>query len=681
MPPTTPAAGSDPLRAGLLAAAEAKATAALDPRDAHDLLARIDTRLDDALEALERVYPAHDLAELVDSLLALVIRASAERPEDLRRLDRRREIDPTWYLSERMVGYVAYADRFAGSIAGVAEHLDHLTDLGVTYLHLLPLLATRPEPNDGGYAVTDFRAVDPRLGTVDDLRDLATTLRDRGISLCVDLVVNHTAREHPWARAAMAGDERYRDYYLSFDDRTLPDRYEETLWDVFPTLAPGSFTWVDELDAWVWTTFHDYQWDLDHANPAVFAEMLDVILYLANLGVEVLRLDAVPFLWKRLGTLCQNLPEAHAILQAWRALASMAAPATIFKAEAIVAPGELVQYLGAHGAPGGPHAQRPECHLAYHNQLMVMSWSALAQRDVRLMTESLTRMRTPPAGTSWVTYVRCHDDIGWAVDDAAAAAQGLDGAAHRRFLADYYAGDFPTSPARGARFGVNEATGDARSSGTAAALAGISRALANGAEPSALDGPRSAMRPIDRELDLAVRRLVWLHAIAYGYGGIPLVWMGDELALGNTRDWQDDPARADDNRWMHRPVMDWERAARRHEPGTLEHTVHGHLARLGAVRAALGVLGAEGGTYPLWTDNPKVFAWVRDHPRHGRLVGLANAGDGAETVDAALVWHEGLATPYDALADEPLTPTSGRLRLDGLQVRWVVDRDRVGHPA
>jgi amylosucrase len=658
----------------VVASAAARARGALEPDHADDLLARLDRRLPDAVRALAEVYPDHDLTELLASLLALVVRAAAERPHDLRRLDRRREIDPDWHLSSRMVGYVAYADRFAGRLDAVAQHLDHLEGLGVTYLHLLPLLRPRPAPNDGGYAVADYRAVDPRLGDVDDLRELATTLRERGISLCVDLVVNHTAREHPWAQAAIAGDQRYRDYYRMFPDRTLPDRYEETLWDVFPHIAPGSFTWVDEVDAWVWTTFHDYQWDLDLSNPAVFAELLDVILHLANLGIEVLRLDAVPFLWKELGTLCQNLPQAHAILEAWRALAAIAAPATIFKAEAIVAPGELVQYLGAHGTPAGPRADRPECQLAYHNQLMVMSWSALAERDVRLMTESLERMRIPPRGTSWVTYVRCHDDIGWAVDDDAAAAQGLSGPEHRAFLNEFYAGDFPLSFARGARFGINRETGDARISGSCAALVGISQALANGADPSALPLATRAAEPgWDELLDDAVRRHLLLHAVAYGYGGIPLLWMGDELALGNDPSWQDEPAHASDNRWMHRPVMDWERAERRRQPGTLEHLVYAGLSRLAEVRRALPVLGAEATSRPLWTDNPRVFAWLRDHPTHGRAVGLANFSEEPQTIDAALVWHQGLREPHDALAGAPVVPTSGRLRLDRLQVRWIVE--------
>jgi amylosucrase len=377
----------------------------------------------DIVEPLDALYGAGtdnptDTAALVRRLVGTALDAAAARPWPLRVLDRRREVDPGWFQRSRAIGYACYTDRFAGTLAGVREKLDYLAELGVTYLHLMPLLKPREGANDGGYAVADYTAVDPRLGTMADLEELAAELRGRNIALCVDLVLNHTAKEHAWARRAAAGDPHYRAFYLTFPDRTLPDAYERTLPEVFPDTAPGSFTHVAEMGGWVWTTFNDYQWDLDHANPDVFAAMLDTMLELANHGVDVLRLDAVPFLWKRLGTDCQNQPEAHLLVQAFRALTRLAAPGVLFKAEAIVAPEMLVQYLGAHDR------YRPECDLAYHNQLMVLLWSSLATRDARLATRALSRLRPAPAPTGWVTYLRCHDDIGWAVSDTDAAAVG-----------------------------------------------------------------------------------------------------------------------------------------------------------------------------------------------------------------------------------------------------------------
>src|ERR1700754_4673110 len=237
-----------------------------------------------------------------ERLLRAVAATAAERPRELRMLDHERELTPDWLQREQAVGYVTYVDRFAGTLSGVRERLPYLRELGVTYLHLMPLLAARPAPNDGGYAVTDYGAVEPALGTMDDLRALASDLREAGMALCVDLVLNHTAREHPWAQAAMAGDERMRTFYRTFPDRTEPDAYELTLPEVFPDTAPGSFSWVPELGRWVWTTFNDYQWDLDYGNPEVFGAMAEIVLALAAAGVDVLRLDAVPFLWKRRGT-------------------------------------------------------------------------------------------------------------------------------------------------------------------------------------------------------------------------------------------------------------------------------------------------------------------------------------------------------------------------------------------
>jgi amylosucrase len=626
----------------------------LDRREADRLVARIGRWYPDAYEALASLYgPEVDVPVFLDGLLENVLATVSHRSQALRALDEAREVDPEWYLDEAMVGYVCYADRFAGDLRGVADRIGYLEELGVNYLHLMPLLASRDGANDGGYAVVDYRAVDPAVGTIDDLRDLADALRDHGISLCIDLVVNHTAREHAWARRAAAGEQRYREYYLIYDDRELPDAYERTLPEVFPDLAPGNFTWVEDVGGWVWTTFHDYQWDLNYANPDVFAEMFSIICDLANVGVEVLRLDAVPFMWKRMGTDCQNQPEAHRLIEGFRALMRMAAPAVLFKAEAIVPPGQLVQYLGAHDT------QRPECDLADHNQLMVVLWSSVATRDARLATHALARMRTPPPHTTWMTYVRCHDDIGWAITQEDAAATGVDGFGHRSFLTDFFTGDFPGSFARGARFGCNPDTGDARTSGTAASLAGIEQAVD-------LDDPLL--------LDAAVSRLLLLYATVFGWGGIPLVYMGDEIGLRNDRTYLEDPIRAEDSRWMHRPRMDWAAASRRTERGTLEGRLFAGFRRLAEARASTPQLQEMGATVrPLHHDNPHVLAWVRSHPRFGALLGLANVDDSEQRVTTALCGRAGLRDPEDVLGLWPADAQDGRIRLPPLSVVWVTD--------
>ncbi|WP_237770168.1 alpha-amylase family glycosyl hydrolase [Ornithinimicrobium sp. CNJ-824] len=405
-------------------------------------------------DLVDGLSPYPDPPAVAARVLELAAAAYLEREDDLHLLDERRSLEPDWFQRPGVVGYAVYAERFApeGTLAGVARHADHLRQLGVTYLHLMPLLQPRPAPNDGGYAVADYRRVREDLGTMADLRALTRSLRGQGISLCLDLVLNHVAREHEWAQAARAGDERYRRYFHVFPDRTVPDAYEATLPEVFPDFAPGSFTLDEELDGWVWTTFNSYQWDLAWENPDVFCEIADVILFLANQGVEVLRLDAIAFIWKRMGTACQNEPEVHQLTQALRAVSRIAAPSLVFLAEAIVGPNELVHYLGQ----GRHHGKVSD--LAYHNSLMVQIWSMLASRDSRLAERALSRFPQVPSTSAWITYLRCHDDIGWAIDDDDARSVMVDGWAHRKFLSDYYSGEFEGSTAEGLVFQHNPAT-------------------------------------------------------------------------------------------------------------------------------------------------------------------------------------------------------------------------------
>ena len=593
----------------------------------------------DLLRALTRLYAQPEA--IAERLVALAEKAYAERPAELQELDLRRLAEPDWFQRPDALGYAAYADRFAGTLRGVGEHADHLADLGVTYLHLMPLLLPRPRPNDGGYAVQDYRQVRPDLGTTDDLAELASTLRGRGISLCLDLVVNHVAREHEWAEAARRGDAAKRAYFLVFPDREVPDAYERTLPEVFPDFAPGNFTWDHELGSWVWTTFNDYQWDLNWANPDVLCEFADIILSLANAGVEVFRLDAIAFLWKRMGTACQNQPEVHDITQVLRCVAEMAAPAVIFKAEAIVGPADLPPYLGV-----GEHAGKVS-HLAYHNSLMVQIWSMLASRDVHLATHALQGLPQPPSTTAWITYVRCHDDIGWAIDDADAAAAGVTGAGHRRFLSDWYSGDFPGSWARGLVFQENPATGDRRISGSLASLAGL-----EAGDPD------------------AVERILLAHAVTLGFGGLPVIWMGDELGLLNDADWAVDPAHAADNRWVHRQRMPWPLPAD-------GHGILAGLRHLVSVRRRLPQLHAAVPT-EIWDPrDPGVLLVVRRHP-DGPLLGAYNVTDEARTVPGEVFFWLGLdaRTAIDRIAGESptLTPDLG-VEVPPYAAMWLTPGD------
>ncbi len=550
---------------------------------------RLSRWLPDLRAALEELYV--DVDPVLHRLVVLAAAAYASREDDLHDLDERRGLEPDWFQRPGMVGYAAYADRFAGTLAGVAERTPYLRDLGVGYLHLMPLLSPRPSPSDGGYAVADFRSVREDLGTMEDLRALTARLRGEGISLCLDLVLNHVAREHAWAQQARAGDPVKRDYFLLYPDRSMPDAFERTLPEVFPDLAPGSFTWDEELDAWVWTTFNRYQWDVNWANPDVLCEYADIICFLANQGVEVLRLDAIAFTWKRLGTNCQNQPEVHAVTQALRTVARIACPAVLFKAEAIVGPQDLVAYLGV----GEHHGKVSD--LAYHNGLMVQIWSMLACRDVGLATHALQQLADPPTTTAWITYARCHDDIGWAIDDGDAAAVGLDGFAHRSFLSDFYTGAFPGSWAHGLVFGENAATGDRRISGSLASLAGLGVHDPDPADPG----------PWEVSDDAAVARILLAHAVVLGFGGLPVIWMGDELGLVDDADWASEPSHALDNRWVHRPRMPWPLPAD-------EHGIQAGVQHLVEVRASLPHLHASVPSRVLDPRDRGVLLVARHHP-------------------------------------------------------------------
>lgn len=592
----------------------------------------------DALYGHRPDYPAFR-----EALLTALRTGWDARPADLRRLDLQRDLEPDWFQRPDRAGYVFYIDRFAGTLPGVLEKLPYLEDLGITYVHLMPCLKPRPGDSDGGYSVMDYRAVNPAYGTMEDLEAVTRAFRDRGISTCVDLVLNHTAKEHAWAKKAAKGDPRYQDYYLMFDDDTLPRQYEKTLVEVFPDNAPGNFTHYPKFGKWVWTTFNEHQWDLNWANPAVFLEIVEIMLFLANKGVDVLRLDAVAFMWKRMGTRCQSEPEVHMLLQALRACTRIACTAVIHLEEAIVAPAEMLPYLGR-----GRHDGR-EGNLAYHNSLMVQFWGALATRDTRLMTHVL-RAHFPDRLTNatYATYIRCHDDIGWAVTDEDAAALGLSGHTHRAYLSDFYEGTFPGSFAKGALFQENPATGDKRISGSFASLAGLETG----------------------DAEMAVQRILMGHALIAAFGGIPLIYMGDELAALNDWTYRDIPEHAHDSRWVHRPRMDWTVAETRHTADTPAARVFRGVRHILARRRATPELHGGTPTQVLDTGNPALFAVARRAPT-GTVLCLFNFAEAWQHLSADWVAAQGVNALHDSLSDAPVALHHGNIALPPYARVWL----------
>jgi amylosucrase len=481
----------------------------------------------------------------------------AARPPALRALDEQRAAQPEWFLSQRMLGYCAYVQNFGGDLNGVAERIPYLQEMGVSYLHLLPFLRARQGENDGGFAVSNFDEVEPALGTNADLVALTTQLRAAGISLCSDFILNHVADDHAWAVAAKAGDQQARAMFLAYPDREMPDRYERTLGQVFPQVAPGNFVQVEEMGGWVWSTFYPYQWDLNYANPAVFAAMAATLLRLANRGIEVFRLDSTAFLWKREGTNSMNQPEAHQILQALRAIVDIVAPGVLLKAEAIVPTRELPAYLGS--------ADARECHIAYHSSLMAAGWLALSEQGTGVLREVIRNTPALPPAATWLSYVRCHDDIGWNVLRAEAAADGQQPDARLARAARFFAGA-DGSYAAGAAFQSTDPNAAHGSNGMAASLVGLQTAVS------------------DEARELAMRRLQLLHGLALSFGALPVLYMGDELAMENDYSYLHRPQHAMDSRWLQRPQFDRARWKGRDYSGASAGQMYQSLIRLVRVR-------------------------------------------------------------------------------------------------
>jgi amylosucrase len=598
------------------------AFAAENPKTWGEFLERLDQHFKQLFNLLLQLYgDQYDFFYYLEALLENLAQAWIARPAKLKALDRARLKDPAWYQSNHMIGGICYVDLFAGDLEGVRQRIPYFKELGLTYLHLMPLFRSPQGENDGGYAISSYREVDPNLGTLKDLTRLAAELRQNGISLVLDFVFNHTSNEHAWALKAQAGDPEYQAYYRMFLDRKMPDAYEKTLREIFPDEHPGAFTWFPDIKSWVWTTFHSYQWDLNYSNPATFIAMVQEMLSLANVGVEVLRLDAVAFIWKELGTSCENQPEAHMLIQTFNMVARIAAPALLFKSEAIVHPDEVVRYI------------RPdECQISYNPLLMALLWESLATREVRLLNTSMRNRFSIQPDCTWVNYVRSHDDIGWTFSDEDAATLAINGYTHRQFLNSFYTGRFKGSFGRGLPFQENPKTGDCRISGTCAALAGLEKGL---------------FEETEKEVDLAIGRILLIHGIILTIGGIPLIYLGDELGTVNDYSYQMDADKARDSRWVHRPHTDWKKVECRKESGTIQQRVFSGLQNLIRMRQDNPVFSGHE-TEIIDCNNPHVFGFLRTH-NGDRAVVLANFSEAPQVIPSNLLRLYGLSYAFTDL--------------------------------
>ena len=496
-------------------------------------------------------------AELCDNMKRFYM----ERNTNLRASDASREKRPDWYKQNDMMGMMFYIDNFAGNMKGVQKKLDYIEQCGVNYIHLMPFLDTPEGRSDGGYAVSDFRKVQEKLGTMEDLEHLTAACHEKNINVCMDFVMNHTSEDHEWAKRARQGDGEYMSRYFFFDNWDIPAKYEQTVPQVFPTTAPGNFTWLPDAGHFVMTSFYPYQWDLNYRNPRVFNEMMYNFLFLANKGIDIVRIDAVPYIWKELGTTCRNLQQVHTIVRMMRMIGEIVCPGILLLGEVVMEPEKVVPYFGT--------VEKPECHMLYNVTTMATTWHTVATRDVSLLKKQLDIVDSLPKDYVFLNYLRCHDDIGWGLDYATLEQEGMMERSHKQYLNDYFQGYAGNSTSRGELYNADPVTGDARFCGTTASMCGI--------EKAGFEQNPAAM-------DLAIRKDLMLHAYMFMQSGIPVLYSGDEIAQVNDYTYKDDPNKVADSRYIHRGVMHWDLAEKRNDPSTVEGKMFLGLQKLEQIR-------------------------------------------------------------------------------------------------
>ena len=603
-----------------------------------------------------------DFDEQMVTLVEVMASRYIKRSAELEEIDKSRERDHNWFLSQEWVGMALYADGFARDLDGVKKRLPYLQDLGVNLVHIMPMMDCPEGASDGGYAVSNFRDIDPRVGTLEELDLLSDSMRKREMLLTLDVVVNHTSNEHEWARRARAGEQKYQDYFYIFSNRDVPDMFEESMPEIFPETSPGNFTWDEEMGKWVMTVFNSYQWDLNYNNPGVFIEMVDVILFWANRGADIVRLDAVAFLWKKIGTSCQNLQEAHLILQLMKDCCQVTAPGVLFIAEAIVAPLEIIKYFGEDAVIA------KECEIAYNATFMALLWDAVATKNAKLLSQGIRSLPGKLDRATWLNYIRCHDDIGLGFDNADIHHVKYEPVAHRRFLLDYFTGKYKESNARGQPFGSNLKTGDARISGSLASLVGLEAALEAQDEVA---------------IDRAVKLILLLHSMILSFGGIPLLYYGDEIGTLNDCSFLQDENKAGDNRWMHRPRIDWNKAELRHEHGSVEQRIFEGLKKLIAVRKTIQPFADFNNRELLSVDNEHLFAFIRSHPQKpGETVLVVGNFDARpQHLDLANLGNRGhfqYGQPQDLASGELPSMFQNQLVVPPFRFYWLTDQRSAG---
>lgn len=598
----------------------------------------------DLKQSYYELYGDNELTDLrYHQLQEIIQRAKDTRPLRLVVQDQQGN---DWYVSEKMVGMMLYVDHFSKDLYELENKIDYLAELGITYVHFMPLLETREGNNDGGYAVTDYLAVDKRLGDMKQLERVVKMLKEKGIRTCIDFVLNHTAKEHVWVQEYKKGNHDYDNMYFMYDNQDIPEQYEKTMTEIFPAVAPKNFTYYPDLNQYVMTRFYEFQWDLNYGNPQVFNKIVEVLLTLANKGIDIFRLDAIPYMWKELGTSCMNHPKVHTLLRMMHCIIREVCPSVVFLGEAIVEPKEIVKYFGT--------SEDKECNVMYNASLMVLLWNSLATRDVRLMEKSLLKDYGVPAGSVWINYARCHDDIGWGFEEGILRELGFDPEAHKQFMIQYMEGRYPGSFSVGELYEFNPVTLDARNSGTFASMCGLEQALRDKHE---------------YKIEQAIKRILLLNSIIISYTGIPLIYSGDEIGQLNDWSYKNKNDISGDSRWLHRGDMDWDAAKKRFDLSSVEGKIFNGIKRMIEIRKGCEYFRSDIQSKPVDLDNKAVFGFHKEN----KMMVLANFSEQEQWVDAnRFSWFGLPGEMEDLLTGRRVRSYDNRILLGPYEYLWLI---------
>lgn len=598
-----------------------------------------EARFQKHIDELKWLYmELYDDQEHFDELCASMKQFYDTRKKGLKASDLTRETDPNWYKGSDILGMMMYTKMFGGNLKGVKKHLDYLKECRINYLHLMPLMESPKDRSDGGYAVADFRKVQPELGTIRDLESLASECRKQGISICLDFVMNHTSEDHEWAKRARAGEKEYQERYFFYDNWDIPSQFEKTVPQVFPTTAPGNFTWLPEIEKVVMTTFYPYQWDLNYANPVVFNEMMYNFLYFANLGIDIIRIDAVPYIWKELGTSCRNLQKVHTIVRMMRMIGEIVCPGILLLGEVVMEPEKVVPYFGT--------PEKPECHMLYNVTTMATIWNTVATKDTRLLEKQLDSVYHLPGEYTFLNYLRCHDDIGWGLDYDSLGGWGMDQVAHKQFLNDFFTGKYKESFSRGVLYNDDPVSRDARFCGTTASMCGIEEALE---------------KQDEGKMDQAIRLDLMLHGFMLQQSGIPVIYSGDEVGALNDNHYKEDPEKAEDSRYIHRGQFDWKLTEKIQQEGTVQNRIFYGLRRMEEIRMEHEVFSSDALARTMDMEDDSILGILRTGETE-EMLGVYNFSDAPKKVSLQETWT-------DLLNDETYDT---ELSLKPYDFRWMI---------